>query len=222
MKMQHVIEVKNVSKVIKGQTLIDEVSLAADKGKIIGLTGRNGSGKTVLLKLICGLFVPTEGTVYVEGKRVGKDVDFPGNTGILIETPGFLPNMSGFRNLKLLAAIRHKINDEKIREAIRAVGLDPEDKKPVGKYSLGMRQRLGLAQAVMEDPDVLLLDEPFNGIDRNGINELRGFIFGQKEKGSTVLITSHSMDDIAFLCDDVYSMEMGRLSKGNYLSEEIK
>ena len=171
--------------------------------------GNNGSGKTVLMKCICGFLIPTEGEVIVNGKRVGKDVDFPPDLGLIIETPGFLPNMTGVKNLEILASLNKKIGLEEIAAAIRRVGLDPLMKKPVGKYSLGMRQRGGRGQAIMEDPSLLILDEPLNGLDKHGVRERRQLIKGRKEQGKTILLASHNQGDIDELCDTVCVMDVG-------------
>jgi len=173
----------NVTKKFRENTVLSNVSLEIEKGTVTGLIGRNGSGKTVLMKCICGLISPTSGSITVQGNEVGKDVDIPDNIGVIIETPGFLPNFSGYNNLMQLAKIRRKIGKAEVRAAIQRVGLNPDDKKHVGKYSLGMRQRLGLAQAIMEDPDILILDEPLNGLDKEGAADMRQFLLGLKEQG---------------------------------------
>ena len=209
--MSEYIEVTGVRKKIRNMLLIDSVSLTIAKGRTVGFVGNNGSGKTLLLKLISGLYRVTDGIIIVDGKILGRDVDFPDNMGVIIETPGFISNMSGYKNLRMLARIKNKITDQDIREAIRFVGLDPDDKKPVGKYSLGMRQRLGLAQAIMEKPDILVLDEPFNGLDRDGCEEMRKYLLELKSQGKTILIASHLDKDIELLCDDVYEMDQGRI-----------
>ena len=159
-----------------------------------------------------GLLQPTAGKITVNGKQIGKDVDFPESIGVIIETPGFLPFQSGYRNLMEIAGINHKIRKEEVREAMRQVGLNPDSRKPVGKYSLGMRQRLGIAQAIMENPDVLVLDEPMNGLDETGVEEIRKLFLGLKESGRTLLIASHNKEDIEVLCDKVYRMDGGVLS----------
>ena len=163
----------------------------------------------MLMKCICGFLIPTEGTVIVNGKRVGKDVDFPPDLGIIIETPGFLPGVTGVKNLEILASLNKKIGLSEIADAIRRVGLDPRMKKPVGKYSLGMRQRLGIAQAIMENPNLLILDEPLNGLDKHGVAEMRKLIKGLKSEGKTVLLASHNQGDIDELCDTVCEMDAG-------------
>ncbi|MDE7230319.1 MAG: ATP-binding cassette domain-containing protein, partial [Oscillospiraceae bacterium] len=166
----------------------------------------------VLMKCILGLVSPTSGSITVRDKRVGKDVDIPENVGVIIETPGFLPNFSAYNNLMQLARIRRKIGKPEVRAAIQRVGLDPDDKKHVGKYSLGMRQRLGLAQAIMEDPDILILDEPLNGLDKDGVKDMRQYLLDLKSQGKTILIASHSAEDIDVLCDTVCEMDNGRLT----------
>ncbi len=207
-----IISVSNVTKKFRENTVLDNVSLEIEKGSVTGLVGRNGSGKTILMKCILGLVSPTSGIITVRDKRVGKDIDIPENVGVIIETPGFLPNFSGYNNLMQLAKIRRKIGKAEVRAAIQRVGLDPDDKKHVGKYSLGMRQRLGLAQAIMEDPDILILDEPMNGLDKEGVKDMRQYLLDLKAQGKTILIASHSAEDIDVLCDTVCEMDKGKLT----------
>lgn len=207
-----VIRVENVTKRYKGNIVLNDVSLEIEKATVVGLIGRNGSGKTVLMKCICGLIAPTSGSIYVNEKCVGRDCDIPDNIGLIIENPGFLPNFSAYNNLRQLAKINNKIGKAEIKSAIEKVGLDPNDKKKVGKYSLGMRQRLGLAQAIMEDPDILILDEPMNGLDKDGVIEMRNYLLDLKRQGKTLLITSHNAEDIDVLCDTVCEMDKGKLS----------
>lgn len=210
--MAAIIEVKNVVKTFKETAVLYDISVSFETGQIHGLIGRNGSGKTVLMKCICGFMRPTSGTITVAGKQVGKDVDIPPNMGVIIEAPGFLPAYSGFKNLSLLAGIQKKIGKREIENVLTRVGLDPTSKKHVGKYSLGMRQRLGIAQAIMEDPDILLLDEPMNGLDNHGVEDIRNLLLSLKEEGKTIVLASHSMEDIHFLCDTVHQMEAGVLT----------
>ncbi len=207
------ITVKNLTKKFKQATVLDDINVEFEAGKVHGLIGRNGSGKTMLMKCICGIVPPTSGEIFVNEKRIGKDVDIPENVGVIIETPGFLPNYSGFNNLKFLAKIKNKIGKDEIHKAISSVGLNPDDKKHVGKFSLGMRQRLGLAQAIMENPDLLILDEPMNGLDKDGVADMRQYLLALKEQGKTILIASHSAEDIDILCDTVCEMDKGRLEK---------
>lgn len=206
------ISVQNVSKDFGQDRVLKSVSREFETGKIHGIVGNNGSGKTVLMKCICGFLLPTEGEVIVNGKRVGKDVDFPGDLGLIIETPGFLPNLTGVKNLEILASLNKKIGLSEIAGAIRRVGLDPMMKKPVAKYSLGMRQRLGIAQAIMEDPSLLILDEPLNGLDKHGVREMRDLIKSLKEDGKTILLASHNQGDIDELCDTVCEMDAGNMT----------
>lgn len=210
--MKDIIEVRGLSLTIGKTAILNDVTVSLEAGKIHGLIGRNGSGKTMLMKCICGFIRPTRGVVVVDGKRVGKDVDFPKNMGIIIETPGFIPYYSGYKNLKLLAGLRNKIGKEEIIQAMERTGLDPKLKRYVKKYSLGMRQRLGLAQAIMEDPDILILDEPMNGLDKDGVEDMRRYLIDLREQGKTILIASHSSEDISVLCDAVYEMEKGVLA----------
>ena len=207
------IKVENVSLKIKKDMILRNINVEFDDGKIHGIIGRNGSGKTMLMKCICGFIRPTEGEITVAGKRIGVDCDFPESVGVIIETPEFIPYYSGFKNLKLLADIRHKITDEDIRRSIELVGLDPKLKKSVKKYSLGMRQRLGLAQAIMENPDLLILDEPMNGLDKDGVGEMRKYLLDLKAQGKTILIASHSAEDIDVLCDSVVEMDKGKMER---------
>ena len=207
------IELTKVTKTFKKEEVLKETTVSFEEGKITGIIGRNGSGKTVLLKIICGLLSPTTGTVVVGGKRIGKDVDFPDNIGIIIENPNFVPYQSAFTNLKNLASIRKRIGDGRIREVLELVGLNPADKKRVGKFSLGMRQRLGIAQAIMENPSLLILDEPMNGLDKEGVEDMRTLLAKLREEGKTILLCSHNAEDIDVLCDTVYEMDKGVLKK---------
>lgn len=211
--MENVITVKNATKKFKESVVLNNISVSFEKGKVHGLIGRNGSGKTMLMKCVCGIVPLTSGEITVNGKVIGKDIDIPKNVGVIIETPGFLPGYSGYSNLKFLAAINGKIGKEEIRNAIKSVGLNPDDKKKVGKYSLGMRQRLGLAQAIMEDPELLILDEPMNGLDKDGVKDMRQYLLDLKAQGKTILIASHSAEDIDVLCDTVCEMDKGKLEK---------
>ena len=209
--METCIEVQNVVKRFRDQVVLKNVSISFEKGQIHGIVGRNGSGKTVLFKCICGLMHPEEGVILVNGKRVGRDVDMPEDIGAIIEAPGFLPNYSGYKNLRFLANIRRKIGKEEILNVLKTVGLDPESRKHVGKYSLGMRQRLGIAQAIMEDPEILILDEPMNGVDNAGVQDIRALLLERKAQGKTILLASHNHEDIAALCDTVHEMDGGVL-----------
>ena len=210
--MDYVIKVRNVTKTFKEATVLKDVTVSFERGKIYGIIGRNGSGKTVLFKCICGLIPVTQGEITVLGQSIGDGLKVPKGVGAIIETPGFLPNVSGYRNLYYLASLSGEPDRQRIREVINMVGLDPDSRKHVGHYSMGMRQRLGLAQAIMENPEVLILDEPMNGLDNETVESIRAFLLGQKEQGKTIILASHSKEDISQLCDVVYQMDAGVLS----------
>ncbi len=209
---ENIIKVVHATKSFGEETVLKDVTVDFEKGKIHGIIGRNGSGKTMLFKCICGLISLSAGEIMVDGKKIGKDTDVPEQVGMIIEAPGFLPDYSGYGNLRLLASINNKIKKETIFAAMEKVGLEPESKKHVRKYSLGMKQRLGIAQAIMENPRILIFDEPFNGLDNQGVEDMRKLFLEVKEEGKTVLIASHNSEDIKILCDNVYSMEAGKLS----------
>ena len=207
--MTNAIELVDLCKTFGQDEVLKHVNRSFEAGKIHGVVGNNGSGKTVMFKLICGFLQPTSGKVFVQGKQIGKDVDFPEDLGLIIETPGFLPQLSGLRNLEILASLKRKIGLKEVAAVIRRVGLDPLSTKPVGKYSLGMRQRLGIAQAIMEDPSLLILDEPMNGLDKNGVAEMRQLFQSLATDGRTILLASHNIQDIDALCDTVCEMDAG-------------
>ncbi len=207
--MDVAVSVQGLYKSFGEDEVLKGVTRDFEEGKIHGIVGNNGSGKTVLMKCICGFLRPTRGKVLVRYREVGKDMDFPENMGIIIETPGFLPGLTGMKNLRLLASLQKKAGNETIADTIRRVGLDPALKKPVGKYSLGMRQRLGIAQAIMENPSLLILDEPLNGLDKHGVQEMRALIKGLRDEGKTILLASHNQGDIDELCDTVCEMDGG-------------
>ncbi|MCI9447821.1 MAG: ATP-binding cassette domain-containing protein [Lachnospiraceae bacterium] len=209
--MEPYIEIEHVTKRFKEDIVLHDVSVAMERGKVYGFSGNNGSGKTVLMKCICGFLPVSEGKVRVNGKVVGREIDFPESIGVIIETPGFLTNLTGVRNLEILAALRGKIGRKEIEQAVRKAGLDPSLKKAVSKYSLGMRQRLGIAQAIMEDPEFLILDEPFNGLDKHGVADIRNLLLDLKEQGKTIILASHNSADIRILCDKVFEMDGGRM-----------
>lgn len=206
-----VIELKEVVKDIKGKRIIDHVTLHLESGKITGLKGVNGSGKTMLMRLISGLITPTSGSITINGKQLGKDITFPESVGILIENPAFLDTYSGFDNLKMLASIQNRIGEEEIRAILAKVGLDPQDKKKYRKYSLGMKQRLGIAAAVMENPDIIILDEPTNALDSDGVEMLKGILHEHRERGALLLISCHDLATLKELSDEMYLMESGAL-----------
>lgn len=207
--MTNAIEIHDLVKVFGQDSVLKGINRNFEAGKIHGVVGNNGSGKTVMFKCICGFLQPTSGKVLVNGKQIGKDVDFPEDLGLIIETPGFLPQLSGLRNLEILASLKKRIGLKEVAAVIRRVGLDPLSAKPVGKYSLGMRQRLGIAQAIMEDPSLLILDEPMNGLDKNGVAEMRELFKSLATGGRTILLASHNIQDIDALCDTVCEMDAG-------------
>jgi ABC-2 type transport system ATP-binding protein len=211
--MNSIIKVDDVTKKFGSDTALNHISIEFEKGKIYGIVGRNGSGKTVLFKTIIGFLKPTSGKVIVGGKEIGKDIDFANNIGIIIETPGFLKSYSGYKNLEYLASIKHVIGKAEIQKSMQIVGLNPYDKKKVGKYSLGMRQRLGIAQAIMENPDILILDEPMNGLDNKGVKDVREILLNLRDEGKAIILASHNKEDIEVLCDEVYEMDQGNLRK---------
>lgn len=206
------IDVEHVVKHFKNEEVLKDVSLHCTSGKIYGIVGYNGSGKTVLFKCICGLYNADEGQILINGKVMGKDMTILKNAGVIIEEPGYIRNMSGYKNLELLYRINNKKDRDKIENAMRRVGLEPKSRKKVGKYSLGMRQRLAIAQATMEDQDILILDEPMNGLDKRGIEEMRNFFLEQKELGKLIIMASHNSTDIETLCDEVFEMDEGKLT----------
>lgn len=205
------VKIEHVTKRFREDLVLKEVNLTLKVGQVYGVVGNNGSGKTVLMKCICGFLPVTTGTIRVFGKEIGRDVDFPESLGVIIETPGFLTQYTGVKNLEILADMKRMISKADIRLILKKVGLDPDMKKPVGKYSLGMRQRLGIAQAIMEDPRFLILDEPFNGLDKHGVAEIRELLLDLKTGGKTILLASHNDEDIRILCDHVYEMDGGVL-----------
>ena len=203
--------IENATKKFGTQTVLNNVSLTLEDGKIYGFVGQNGCGKTVLFKSICGFIYLDRGTITVDGKVIGKDIDIIKDAWIIIESPGFLPNYSAFKNLKFLTMIKDNIGDEQIKSTLISVGLDPESKKVVGKFSLGMRQRLGIAQAIMENPHILILDEPMNGLDKRGVEDIRKILMDLKKKGKLILLASHNPLDIDILCDCVYELDAGTI-----------
>lgn len=206
------IEVKDVSLTLGKKEILKHISLQLTPGKIYGLIGNNGCGKTMLMRCICGFIRPSQGYVSADGKKIGTDTDYLPDAGVIIETPGFIPFYSGYRNLKALADIKGTISDEQIRAALKQVGLDPDLRLPVKKYSLGMRQRLGIAQAIMENQKILILDEPMNGLDKHGVKDIRDLLLQLKEAGHLILLASHNQEDIRVLCDEIYEMDDGEIT----------
>ncbi len=207
------IEIRGLTKILQGNVVLDNINLTIDKGSIIGFAGKNGSGKTMLFRAVCGLIQADKGKILFNNKIIGKDYKFLPNTGLLIENIGLYEHLSALENLKLLNKIsKNKLSDDEIKSVIRNFGLDPDDSKVFKKFSLGMKQRLCLAQAFMDDPDILILDEPTNALDKNGVAQIEKMILSEKDKGKTILVSSHDEKHIKNISDKIYYMYEGRLS----------
>lgn len=204
------IVIEHLSKKFGKQEVLKDISLTMEAGKIYGIAGYNGSGKTVMFKCICGLIIPDSGIIRIDEQKV-KRGEILTDVGMIIEGPAYLKRKSAYNNLRLLYQIRNKVNKKYLYEILSQVGLDPASKKPVGKFSLGMKQRLGIAQAIMENPSFLILDEPLNGLDKNGIKEMRNFFLEMKNSGKIILMASHNKYDMEVLCDELYELEAGKL-----------
>ncbi|SFD02958.1 ATP-binding cassette domain-containing protein [Clostridium uliginosum] len=207
------IKVDDLTKTIKGVTILENINLNIKKNYIYGFVGANGSGKTMLFRILSGLVKPTFGHVTIDNKELYKDISFPSNMGILIESPGFWEQYTGYENLKILASIRKVINDEDIVNIMSRIGLDPQNKIKFGKYSLGMKQKLGIAQALMEKPDLIILDEPTNALDDESVNNIRNILLEEKKRGATILIASHNKEDISILSDYIYKINGGKIAE---------
>ena len=205
------IEFKNVSKKLGNNIVINNVNIEIKKGIVTGLKGINGSGKTMMMRLIAGLIYATKGEVIIDGKILGKDISFPPSIGLMLENPAFLPGYNGFDNLKMLASIKGEIKDEKIDEVLETVGLAAIDKK-YRKYSLGMKQRLGIAAAIMEEPDIILLDEPTNSLDASGVEMVQKIVAREKERGATVILSCHDSALLESMCDEIFNIEVGEIA----------
>jgi len=206
--MGTLIKISGLTKEFRGIKVLDNITIDFDSGKIHGVIGRNGSGKTVLLKCICGLMKATSGTIKINDVAIEDDVPQNISIGAIIETPGFIPSLNGFKNLKFLSELDARLSKRQIYDAMEDVGLEPKSKKKVGQYSLGMKQRLGIAQAIMEQPKLLVLDEPMNGLDNKGIVQMRQLFLNLKKSGTTIILASHSKEDIVFLCDTVMELSI--------------
>lgn len=210
--MGTVVRLEDYCKSFKSAEVLKNINLTLESGKVIGLKGKNGSGKTMLMRAISGLILPTSGKVYINDKELGRQISFPPSIGILIENPSFISNYTGFKNLKILASIQNRISDDEIRDAIRKVGLDPDDKRTFKKYSLGMKQRLGIAAAIMERPDIVILDEPINALDEAGAGLIKGLLDELKVNGSLIIIACHDTEELNYLSDEIYEIYDGEIT----------
>ena len=210
--MGTVVRLEDYCKSFKSAEVLKNINLTLESGKGIGLKGKNGSGKTMLMRAISGLILPTSGKVYINDKELGRHISFPPSIGILIENPSFISNYTGFKNLKILASIQNRISDDEIRDAIRKVGLDPDDKRTFKKYSLGMKQRLGIAAAIMERPDIVILDEPINALDEAGAGLIKGLLDELKANGSLIIIACHDTEELNYLSDEIYEIYDGEIT----------
>ncbi|MBY4603122.1 MULTISPECIES: ATP-binding cassette domain-containing protein [Bacillus] len=216
------IKVESVNKIIKKNIVLKNINLSLKKGMIYGFRGPNGSGKTMLFRVLAGLVKPSEGKVIIGGKELHKNISFPESVGILIEYPGFIPEYTGFANLKLLSMIQNKINDHEVSAVISRVGLDPNDKRKYKKYSLGMKQRLGIAQAIMENPELLILDEPTNALDEEAVKTVHQLLSSLKNEGKTILVASHDRETLQKISDVIYDIESGKIVKETMIDKEKK
>ena len=205
------IKITYVNKTIKKAPILRDINLEFTGGKVYGLRGKNGSGKTMLMRAICGLITPDSGIIDINGKILGKDISFPESIGVLIENPAFIGNYTGFKNLKVLASIQNRIGDEQIRKALEDIGLDPDDKRTYRKYSLGMKQKLGIAAAVMENPDIIILDEPINALDDVSVEKVHDILEEQKKRGAVIIIACHDKEELDQLSDEIIEISDGRI-----------
>lgn len=214
------IEIKNLSKDISDNRILNSINLKMKSGKIYGFKGKNGSGKTMLMRCICGLIVPTSGEVIIDDKILGKDISFPESIGALIESPGFIGNYTGFKNLKIIADIKGKIDDSQISSSMELLGLDSKDSKKFKKYSLGMKQKLGIVAALMENPKLIILDEPTNALDEASIRKLRDILISHRKRGALIIISCHDSMELNFLSDEIYFMEDGKIKENESILED--
>ena len=215
------LEIKNICKTIGNAEILKHINLEMERGKIYGLRGQNGSGKTMLMRTICGLILPTEGEIVIDGETLGKDISFPRSIGALIENPGFIADYSGMKNLEVLASIQNHIKKEDIAACMEELGLDPNDKKKFKKYSLGMKQKLGIIAAVMENPDLIILDEPLNALDEKTVNTVKEILLRHKARGALIIISCHDREELEFLSDEIFCIEAGEIT-GSYVVGETK
>lgn len=209
------INVVNYSKIIKGRVILEDVNLSLESGRIYGLKGVNGSGKTMLLRALCGLIYPTSGYVEVDGEKLRKNISFPRSVGALIESPAFLDNFTGYKNLEMIASLKEIASRQDIENALTEVGLDPHDARTYKKYSLGMKQKLGLACCFMEKPDIILLDEPFNALDEESVEKIKKIMIRHKERGALIVLACHDGQSLLSLSDEIYNVVEGRVTKAD-------
>ncbi|SEW01726.1 ATP-binding cassette domain-containing protein [[Clostridium] fimetarium] len=214
------VKIDNLSKNIKRAPILVDMNLELEGGKIYGFKGKNGSGKTMLMRAICGLIIPTSGTIEINGEKLGKDISFPRSIGVLIENPSFISNYTGLKNLQVLASIQKKIGDEDIKKSLEDVGLDPNDKRTYKKYSLGMKQRLGIAAAIMEKPEIVILDEPINALDESGAELVRGILWKLRDGGSAIILACHDAEELKFLSDEIYTISEGKIVGHDIVAKE--
>lgn len=207
------LEIKDISKKIGEDYVLREINLSMDKGKIYGLQGKNGCGKSMLMRVICGLVLPTEGKVIIDGEELGKDISFPRSIGVLIEKPGFLDSYSGYQNLKMLASIQGRVEEKGILKAIQRVGLEDVMHKKYRKYSLGMKQKLGIAAAILERPDIVILDEPANALDEKSEEKLWKIVREEKERGALVIVSCHTSEILEMVTDEIFRMDGGKIKE---------
>ena len=214
------IKIEDLSKSIKGALILDKVSITLTSGKIYGLRGKNGSGKTMLMRAMSGLLIPDTGSVIINGKTLHKDISFPESIGILIENPSFLPQYTGFKNLKLLAGLTGNISDDEIRTALDRVGLDPEDRRTYRKYSLGMKQKLGIANAIMGEPDIIILDEPINALDEESVKKIKKVLLEIRDKDKLIIIACHDREELEYLSDIIYEIKDGAVIDKKVIADD--
>ncbi|MEE0058748.1 MAG: ATP-binding cassette domain-containing protein [[Bacteroides] pectinophilus] len=207
------VKIIHLSKRIRKRQILDDINIEMHGGRIYGFKGKNGAGKTMLMRAVCGLIIPTEGKIYINDELLGKDMSFPESIGVLLENPSFIDGYTGFKNLKLLASIKNRIDDEDIRLTLKKVGLDPDDKRTFRKYSLGMKQRLGIAAAIMENPDIVILDEPINALDDSGAELVRSILWELRDNGSLIMLACHDTDELRYLSDEIYTLNDGRITE---------
>ncbi|MCC8195857.1 MAG: ATP-binding cassette domain-containing protein [Ruminococcus sp.] len=206
-----ILELQNVTKTIKGVTVLDNISLTMQGGRVYGFQGKNGSGKTMLMRLVCGLIKPTSGQVVINGEILGRDISFPRSVGVLIENPSFLPEYTALRNLRLLSDLRDHLSDDELKAALSDAGLDPEDKRKYRSFSLGMKQKLGIAAAVMGNPKLVILDEPINAVDDAGVENIRKILMRLKEHGSLIIVACHDREELELISDEILKIDAGRI-----------